>query len=74
MVGGVLVFQSVHVCTTGTRTPEIRAAWFAKLNAISARNSAVVVAGHMAPDAATDLSGVALEIGSKVAKCEMKWG
>jgi len=112
VVGGVLVFQGVHVWTADTQTPEIRAAWVANLDAIAARNPAVVVAGHMAPDAAIDLSGVAhtkayllafeeeigkaadgaalqaamearfpglgmgvaLEIGSKVAKGEMKWG
>lgn len=112
VVGGVLVFQGVHVWTADTQTPELRAAWVANLDAIAARGPAVVVAGHMAPDAATDLSGVlhtkayllafeeeiakaadsaalkaamearfpglgmgvALDIGSKVAKGEMKWG
>ena len=110
--GGVMIFSGVHVWTADTPTKEQRAAWIANLDKIAARIPAVVVAGHMAPDAATDLSGVqhtkaylvafeeelakakdsaalkaamdarfpnlgmgvALDIGSKVAKGEMKWG
>ncbi|WP_170850305.1 MULTISPECIES: MBL fold metallo-hydrolase [unclassified Beijerinckia] len=110
--GGVLIFSGVHVWTADTPTKQERAAWIANLDKIAARKPAVVVPGHMAPDAATDLSavtftktyllafedelakakdgaalkaamearfpnlgmGVALDIGSKVAKGEMKWG
>lgn len=110
--GGVMVFAGLHVWTADTATPELRAAWIAALDEMAARSPAVVVAGHMAPDAATDASaiqhtrdylvafeaelakaadsaaliaamqalypeaglGIALEIGSKVAKGEMKWG
>lgn len=110
--GGVLVFSGVHVWTADTPTKEARAAWIAELDRIAARKPAVVVPGHMAPDAKTDLSGVshtraylvafdeelakakdaaslkaamearfpglgmgvALDIGSKVATGEMKWG
>ena len=110
--GGVMVFSGVHVWTADTATPEQRAAWVTNLDKIIARKPDVVVAGHMMPDAATDLSGVqhtkaylvafeeelakakdsaglkaamearfpnlgmgvALDIGSKVAKGEMKWG
>lgn len=112
VVGGVLVFQGVHVWTADTQTPEIRAVRASNLDAIVARNPSVVVTGHLAPEVAIDLSGVAhtkayllafeeeigkaadgaalqaamearfsglgmgvaLEIGSKVAKGEMKWG
>ncbi|WP_027054758.1 MBL fold metallo-hydrolase [Mesorhizobium erdmanii] len=110
--GGVMIFGGVHVWTADTQTKESRAAWVKTLEAIAARKPAVVVPGHMAPDAATGPSavdftksyllafeeelskaadsaalkaamearfpglgmGVALDIGSKVAKGEMKWG
>lgn len=110
--GGVLAFSGVHVWTADTPTPEIRAEWIKVLDAIAARNPAVVVSGHAVVGAATDLSGiahtkaylqafdeelpkaanaaaleaamkrrfpdlgmeVAIQIGSKVAKGEMKWG
>ncbi|WP_332304588.1 MBL fold metallo-hydrolase [Rhizobium sp. GR12] len=110
--GGVLIFNGVHVWTADTNSAELRATWVANLEKIAARKPAIVVAGHMAPDAPTDLSGVehtiaylkafdeelaktkdsavlkaamearfpglgmgvALDIGSKVATGEMKWG
>ena len=110
--GGVMIFAGVHVWTADTATKELRATWIANLDKIAARKPAIVVPGHMAPDAATDLSavthtkayliafeeeiakakgsaalkaamearfpglgmGVALDIGSKVALGEMKWG
>ena len=110
--GGVMIFSGVHVWTADTQTKESRAAWIANLNKIAARKPSVVVPGHLVPEAATDLSGVAhtktyllafeeelakakdaaalkaametrfpglgmgvaLDIGSKVAKGEMKWG
>lgn len=107
-----MIFSGVHVWTADTPTKEQRAAWIANLDKIAERKPAVVVAGHSAPNAPTDLSGVqhtraylvafeeelakakdsaalkaamdarfpnlgmgvALDIGSKVAKGEMKWG
>jgi glyoxylase-like metal-dependent hydrolase (beta-lactamase superfamily II) len=110
--GGVLVFAGVHVWTADTATAEGRAAWVKTLDAMIARKPSVVVPGHMAVGAATDVSalrytrdylvafedelakaadsaaliaamtkrypnagmGVALQIGAKVAKGEMKWG
>jgi glyoxylase-like metal-dependent hydrolase (beta-lactamase superfamily II) len=110
--GGVLIFSGVHVWTADTNSAELRAAWIATLEKLAARKPAIVVAGHMTPDAPTDLSGiehtiaylkafeeelaktkdsavlkaamearfpglgmgVALDIGSKVATGEMKWG
>ncbi|MES2434042.1 MAG: MBL fold metallo-hydrolase [Pseudomonadota bacterium] len=56
--GGVLIFAGTHVWTADTATKELRAAWIANLDAIAARKPAVVVAGHMVPGAATDLSAV----------------
>ncbi|WP_205837146.1 MBL fold metallo-hydrolase [Neorhizobium sp. T25_13] len=110
--GGVMVFNGVHVWTADTNSAELRAAWIANLEKIAARKPAIVVAGHMTPEALSDLSGVAhtiaylkafeeelakakgsaglkaamearfpglgmgiaLDIGSKVATGEMKWG
>ncbi|WP_205412849.1 MBL fold metallo-hydrolase [Neorhizobium tomejilense] len=110
--GGVMIFNGVHVWTADTNSAELRAAWIANLEKIAARKPAIVVAGHMTPEALSDLSGVAhtiaylkafeeelakakgsaglkaamearfpglgmgiaLDIGSKVATGEMKWG
>lgn len=57
--GGVLVFSGVHVWTADTPTKDARAAWVAELDRIAARQPSVVVPGHTAPDAATDLTAVA---------------
>ncbi|WP_246472745.1 MBL fold metallo-hydrolase [Azospirillum tabaci] len=57
--GGVLVFSGVHVWTADAPTKESRAAWIAALDQMAARRPAIVVPGHMAPDAATDPSGIA---------------
>ncbi|CAN7728611.1 MBL fold metallo-hydrolase [Neorhizobium tomejilense] len=110
--GGVMIFNGVHVWTADTNSAELRAAWIANLEKIAARKPVIVVAGHMTPEALSDLSGVAhtiaylkafeeelakakgsaglkaamearfpglgmgiaLDIGSKVATGEMKWG
>ena len=110
--GGVLIFNGVHVWTADTNSAELRAAWIANLEKLAALKPSIVVAGHMAPEAKNDLSGVehtiaylkafeeelakakgsaalktamearfpglgmgvALDIGSKVATGEMKWG
>jgi glyoxylase-like metal-dependent hydrolase (beta-lactamase superfamily II) len=112
VLGGVMIFSGVHVWTADTPAAARRAAWIANLDKIAARKPSVVVPGHMAPEAACDLSavtftrayllafeeelartadaaglksamekrfpdlgmGVALDVGSKVAKGEMKWG
>lgn len=57
--GGVMVFAGVHVWTADTATKELRAAWIANLDKIAARKPTIVVPGHMAPEAAIDLSAVA---------------
>jgi len=56
--GGVLVFSGVHVWTADTNSLEQRAAWLANLDRIQKLQPAIVVPGHMAADAATDISGV----------------
>ena len=110
--GGVMIFSGVHVWMADTQSKESRAAWIANLDMIATRKPAIVVPGHLTPEAGTDLSGIAhtkayllafeeelgkakdaaalkaamearfpnlgmgiaLDIGSKVAKGEMKWG
>lgn len=110
--GGVLVFSGLHVWTADTPTPASRAAWVRHLEAIAARQPAVVVPGHLSGSGALDVSAVhytrdylvafeeevakaahseaviaammkrypqaglpvALQLGAKVAKGEMKWG
>lgn len=56
--GGVLVFSDLHVWTADTPTPQSRAAWIENLQAILARNPAVVVPGHLAPGGTLDVSAV----------------
>lgn len=57
--GGVLIFAGVHVWTADTQAKEQRLAWLATLDKIAARKPTIVVAGHMTPESATDLSGIA---------------
>jgi glyoxylase-like metal-dependent hydrolase (beta-lactamase superfamily II) len=56
--GGVMIFNGVHVWTADTNSAELRAAWIANLEKLAARKPSIVVAGHMLPEAKTDLSGV----------------
>ncbi|XUY28849.1 MBL fold metallo-hydrolase [Agrobacterium sp. rho-8.1] len=56
--GGVMIFNGVHVWTADTNSTELRAAWIANLEKLGTLKPSVVVAGHMAPDAKTDISGV----------------
>jgi glyoxylase-like metal-dependent hydrolase (beta-lactamase superfamily II) len=48
IVGGVLVFDDLHVWTADTATPEVRASWIDELNSMLERNPEIVVAGHAA--------------------------
>jgi len=51
--GGVLVFSGVHVWTADTAGADGRAAWVRQLEAMLTRKPAVVVPGHMTPEAPT---------------------
>jgi len=111
VVGGVNIFGGLHAWTADTQTAAERAAWVAKIDAISALKPKIVVPGHMLPGTAQDASslaytrdylvcfehelarskdaaelieamkkayphaglGIALDIGAKVNKGEMKW-
>lgn len=57
--GGVLVFSGVHVWTADTASAPLRAAWVQALDAMAARQPAVVVAGHMVPGALTSAAAIA---------------
>lgn len=56
--GGVLIFSGVHVWTADTQAKEQRAVWIRNLDAIAARNPAIVVPGHMESDAALGLPAI----------------
>jgi glyoxylase-like metal-dependent hydrolase (beta-lactamase superfamily II) len=56
--GGVLIFSGVHVWTADTNGADQRTAWRANLDGIAAREPAIVVAGHMAPTSAADVSAI----------------
>lgn len=56
--GGVLIFSGVHVWTADTPTKQERAKWLANLERIAARKPAAAVPGHMAQEAATDISAI----------------
>ncbi len=51
VIGGVMVFSGVHVWTADTASAAARAAWIAQLDAMLEREPAIVVPGHMTPDA-----------------------
>lgn len=57
--GGVMIFSGTHVWTADTATPELRAAWVANLDLIAARDPAIVVPGHMTPDAEIGAAAIA---------------
>lgn len=56
--GGVLVFSGVHVWTADTKGSDARAAWLNALNSMAARNPEIVVPGHLALNAAIDVSAI----------------
>ncbi|AUG80393.1 MBL fold metallo-hydrolase [Kitasatospora sp. MMS16-BH015] len=58
LLGGVLLFQGLHVWTADTPEPAQRAAWIDLLDGMAALDPAVVIAGHRTPDAPTDLTAV----------------
>ncbi|TDU88376.1 metallo-beta-lactamase superfamily protein [Kribbella voronezhensis] len=58
LVGGVLLFEGLHVWTADSATPELRAEWIRVLNDLEALAPAYVVAGHRVADAPTDLTAI----------------
>jgi glyoxylase-like metal-dependent hydrolase (beta-lactamase superfamily II) len=51
VVGGVEVFNGLHVWTADSQTPESRKQWLSTLDRIAALKPATVVPGHFAPGA-----------------------
>jgi glyoxylase-like metal-dependent hydrolase (beta-lactamase superfamily II) len=112
ILGGVFLFDGIHVWTADTGQAEQRAAWRGQLQHMLDQKPDYVVAGHRASDGKTDTSAItytlqyltdfeqavasapdaasaqarmqdlypnkglalALDLGTKVAKGEMKWG
>ena len=58
LVGGVLLFEGLHVWTADTATPELRAEWIRVLDELEALAPAYVVAGHRVAGAPTDLTAI----------------
>ncbi|MEV6979281.1 MBL fold metallo-hydrolase [Kitasatospora sp. NPDC093806] len=58
VLGGVLLFQGLHVWTADTPSPEQRAAWIDLLDGMAALEPEFVVAGHRTADAPTDTSSI----------------
>lgn len=59
LLGGVLLFEGLHVWTADSATPELRAEWIKVLNSLEALEPLYVVAGHRVADAPTDLTAIA---------------
>lgn len=58
LVGGVLLFQGLHVWTADTATRESRQAWLAALDTFAALEPTFVAAGHRVQDSPTDLDAI----------------
>lgn len=58
LLGGVVLFEGLHVWTADNATPESRAPWIAALDDLEALAPTFVVAGHRVADAATDLTAI----------------
>jgi glyoxylase-like metal-dependent hydrolase (beta-lactamase superfamily II) len=59
LVGGVLLFEGLHVWTADSATPALRAEWIKVLNDLEALGPSYVVAGHRVAGAPTDLTAIA---------------
>lgn len=58
LIGGVLLFEGLHVWTADAGTPEQRAEWLRVLDDIEALRPSFVSAGHRAAGAPTDLTAI----------------
>jgi glyoxylase-like metal-dependent hydrolase (beta-lactamase superfamily II) len=58
LIGGVLLFEGLHVWTADSATPELRAEWIRVLDDLEALQPTYVVAGHRAAGAPTDLTAI----------------
>jgi glyoxylase-like metal-dependent hydrolase (beta-lactamase superfamily II) len=58
LIGGVLLFEGLHVWTADTATPELRAEWIRVLDDLESLAPTYVVAGHRIAGAPTDLTAI----------------
>jgi glyoxylase-like metal-dependent hydrolase (beta-lactamase superfamily II) len=58
LIGGVLLFEGLHVWTADSATPELRSEWTRVLDDLEALAPAFVVAGHRVAGAPTDLTAI----------------
>ncbi|WP_406194479.1 MBL fold metallo-hydrolase [Kitasatospora sp. NBC_01560] len=58
ILGGVLLFEGLHVWTADTARPEQRAAWIDLLDGMAALEPAFVAAGHRMAGAPTDTTSI----------------
>jgi glyoxylase-like metal-dependent hydrolase (beta-lactamase superfamily II) len=58
LLGGVLLFEGLHVWTADSATPGLRAEWVRVLDDLEALAPAYVVAGHRLSGAPTDLTAI----------------
>ncbi|NTW40720.1 MAG: MBL fold metallo-hydrolase [Cellulomonadaceae bacterium] len=58
LIGGVLLFEGLHVWTADSATPELRAAWITALDGLEALKPTFVAAGHRIAGAPTDLTAI----------------
>ena len=58
LVGGVLLFEGLHVWTADSATPELRAEWVRVLGDLAALDPTFVVAGHRAAGTPTDRTAI----------------
>ncbi len=58
LVGGVLLFEGLHVWTADSATPELRAEWIRVLGDLEALDPSFVVAGHRIAGAPTDHTAI----------------
>ena len=58
LIGGVLLFEGLHVWTADSATPELRAEWARVLGDLEALAPTFVVAGHRLAGAPTDLTAI----------------
>lgn len=58
LIGGVLLFEGLHVWTADSATPELRAEWIRVLDELEALDPAFVVAGHRIAGGPTDLTAI----------------
>lgn len=58
LIGGVLLFEGLHVWTADSATPELRAEWVRVLDELEGLAPTYVVAGHRVAGAPTDLTAI----------------